>query len=85
MSLQGSLSGRAEISREQVLNVLNRVRPYLQSDGGDVELVNIAGNNATVRLAGHCVGCPSAHLTLFFGLETAIREAIPEFGQLLVV
>lgn len=75
----------SEISRERVLHVLQRVRPYLQIDGGDIELVAVAGNDATVRLTGHCVGCPSAHLTLHLGVEMAIREEIPSFGHLFVV
>ena len=70
------------ITEERVQAVLDRVRPYLQADGGDVELLAVQGNSAAVRLTGMCAGCPSAHMTLHIGLETALREAIPEFETL---
>jgi Fe-S cluster biogenesis protein NfuA len=70
------------VSRERVENVLNRVRPFLQADGGDIELLAVSGNSADVRLTGMCAGCPSAHMTLTVGVEAAIREEIPEFEML---
>ena len=75
----------AMISRERVENVLNRVRPFLQADGGDIELMTVNGNSAEVRLTGMCAGCPSAHMTLHVGVEAAIREEIPEFESLRLV
>jgi Fe-S cluster biogenesis protein NfuA len=75
----------AMISRERVESVLNRVRPFLQADGGDIELMGVNGNSAEVRLTGMCAGCPSAHMTLYVGVESAIREAIPEFETLRLV
>jgi Fe-S cluster biogenesis protein NfuA len=63
--------------------VLNRLRPFLQADGGDIELLDVSGNKARVRLSGKCAGCPSAHLTLHVGLEMAIKEEIPEFDELI--
>jgi Fe-S cluster biogenesis protein NfuA len=73
------------ISRERVESVLNRVRPFLQADGGDIELMEVTGNSAEVRLTGMCAGCPSAHMTLHVGVESAIREEIPEFETLRLV
>lgn len=73
------------VSRETVEVVLSRVRPYLLADGGDVELVGVDGTNVRVRLTGTCAGCPSSHLTLSMGIETALREAMGEFGHLEVV
>ncbi len=73
------------ISRERVESVLNRIRPLMQADGGDIELVEVHGNSARVRLTGMCSGCPSAHLTLYVGVETALKDEIREFEQLLVV
>ena len=70
------------ITRERVEAVLNRVRPFLQADGGDIELVEINANSADVRLTGMCAGCPSAHMTLYLGVETALRDEIPEFETL---
>jgi len=75
----------AMISKERVENVLNRVRPFLQADGGDIELMTVTGNSAEVRLTGMCAGCPSAHMTLHVGVEAAIREEIPEFESLRLV
>ena len=64
--------------------VVDRLRPYLQADGGDIELIDVVGNKARVRLSGKCAGCPSAHLTLHVGMEMAIKEEIPEFEELIV-
>jgi Fe-S cluster biogenesis protein NfuA len=73
------------VSKERVQSVLDRVRPFLQADGGDIELLNVSGNSADVRLTGMCAGCPSAHMTLHVGVESAIREEIPEFETLRLV
>ena len=70
------------MTRERVEAVLNKVRPFMQADGGDIELVDLEGNSAGVRLTGMCAGCPSAHMTLYIGVETALREEIPEFESL---
>ena len=65
--------------RERVEAVLGRIRPAVQSDGGDVELVEItAGNVVRVRLHGACVGCPSSQMTLTMGIERTLRENVPE-------
>jgi Fe-S cluster biogenesis protein NfuA len=73
------------VSKERVESVLNRVRPFLQADGGDIELMAVNGNSAEVRLTGMCAGCASAHMTLTVGVESAIREEIPEFETLRLV
>jgi Fe-S cluster biogenesis protein NfuA len=70
------------VMRERVEAVLDRVRPFMQADGGDIELLDVSGNSADVRLTGMCAGCPSAHMTLYIGVETALREEIPEFESL---
>ena len=75
---------RGMIAKERVEAVLDRVRPFLQADGGDIELLTVEGNSASVRLTGMCAGCPSAHMTLHVGIETALREEMPEFGTLRV-
>jgi Fe-S cluster biogenesis protein NfuA len=61
------------------------VRPMLQRDGGDIQLIEVVGKSAKVRLQGHCVGCPGAAMTLKFGVERRIRELVPEFEQLITV
>jgi len=73
------------VSKERVETVLNRVRPFLQADGGDIELMAVTGNSADVRLTGMCAGCPSALMTLHLGVEAALRNAIPEFETLRLV
>ena len=73
------------VSRERVEGVLDRVRPLMQADGGDIELVDVSGNRAQVRLVGTCSNCPSAQMTLFFGVEMALREEIAGFEGLQVV
>ena len=73
------------ITKERVEAVLSRVRPFLQADGGDILLVDVNGNSADVKLTGLCAGCPSAHMTLYLGVETALREEIPEFETLRVI
>jgi Fe-S cluster biogenesis protein NfuA len=70
------------ITRERVETVLGRIRPFMQADGGDIELVDVDGNSAVVKLTGMCAGCPSAHMTLYLGVETALREEIAEFETL---
>jgi len=65
--------------------ILEKVRPFLQMDGGDIELVAIEDRNALVRLKGACHGCPSAAYTLKMGVEQAIRKEIPDFGELIQV
>ena len=73
------------ITKERVESVLARVRPFMQADGGDIELLTVEGNSADVRLTGMCAGCPSAHMTLYLGVETALREEIPEFENLRLI
>jgi len=73
------------LSRERVESVLDRIRPLMQADGGDIELVEVHGNSARVRLTGMCSGCPSAHMTLYMGVEMALRDEIKEFEELQVV
>jgi len=57
--------------------VIARLRPAILADGGDIELVGLAGSTARVRLTGACAGCPMAHMTLHLGLEAALRRVDP--------
>ena len=69
----------SEELKNRVQTVLNEVRPMLQADGGDVELVEVAeGGIVKVRLQGHCAGCPGAQMTLSMGIERKLKEEIPE-------
>ena len=64
--------------RERVEKVINRIRPAVQMDGGDIQLVDIVDGVVKVRLVGACVGCPSSTMTLKMGIERAIRTEVPE-------
>ena len=70
--------------QERVVKALNRVRPYLQSDGGDIELLDV--NDAMevkVKLTGACHGCPYAMQTLKAGVEQAIMKEVPEIKRVI--
>lgn len=71
--------------RLRVEAVLDKVRPALRADGGDIELVDVAGHSAKVRLTGACIGCASASMTLRLGIETRLKQEIPEFEDLIPV
>ncbi len=73
--------------KEKIEEALNSIRPALQADGGDVELVDFDEENGIVRvqLQGACAGCPSSEITLAMGIEKAIKEAVPEVKQVLSV
>lgn len=67
------------IDRTKVEEVINKIRPALQRDGGDVELVEITDDNIVkVRLVGACGTCPMSIMTLKGGIETAMKQDIPE-------
>ncbi len=63
---------------ERADRALDRVRPAIAADGGDVWLVRVDGTTAYVQLLGACGGCPASHLTLKHGVEAAIRADVPE-------
>jgi len=64
---------------ERVSRVLNLIRPAVQSDGGDLELVDITPEGVVrIRLHGACVGCPSSSMTLKVGIERNLKAHIPE-------
>jgi len=64
---------------KKVQNVIEQIRPYLQSDGGDIQFVNLTDDNiVNVELQGACGSCPYSKITLKNGVEEAMRKAIPE-------
>ncbi|PID28437.1 MAG: hypothetical protein CSB55_04580 [Candidatus Cloacimonadota bacterium] len=74
------------ISKERVQEVLEKIRPSIQADGGDVELVNIREDNVVeVKMTGSCNGCPMATLTLKAGIERVVKEEIPEVEEVISV
>jgi Fe-S cluster biogenesis protein NfuA len=64
---------RARIERE-----LDEIRPYVQGDGGDIELVDVTDGIVQLRLAGACVGCMHSMMTLQAGIERRLKEKVPE-------
>ncbi len=70
--------------KERVIKALNRVRPYLQSDGGDIELIDVSDDmEVKVKLTGACHGCPYAMQTLKAGVEQAIMKEVPEIKRVI--
>ena len=65
--------------REKVEEALNKVRPSLQADGGDVELVEVGDDGVVkVKLQGSCAGCPMSQMTLKMGIEKMLKQNVPE-------
>ena len=71
--------------RRRVSDALDRVRPYLGSHGGDVDLIDVAGDTVRLQFAGSCKSCPSSAVTLELAVEDAIRAAAPEISSIEVV
>lgn len=64
--------------KEKVQKVLDKIRPSLQADGGDVELIDVQDGVVKVRLQGACAGCPMSQMTLKNGIERLLKQEIPE-------
>jgi Fe-S cluster biogenesis protein NfuA len=72
--------------KDRVQQVINMLRPAVQGDGGDLEFVDVDDNGVVqVRLHGACVGCPSAAMTLKFGVERNLKEQVPEVTEVVCV
>ena len=64
--------------KEEVKKVIDRIRPSLQADGGDVELIDVSDDGVVkVRLVGACHGCPMAQMTLKNGIEKSLKQEVP--------
>jgi Fe-S cluster biogenesis protein NfuA len=73
--------------KDKVQPVIEKIRPLLQADGGDIELVSVDEPTGTVsvRLQGACKGCPGAAMTLKMGVERHLKERVPGVKQVLAV
>jgi Fe-S cluster biogenesis protein NfuA len=72
--------------REKVQSALDKIRPALQADGGDVELVSVGEDGLVkVRLKGACGGCPMATMTLKQGIERTLKKEVPEVKEVVAV
>ena len=64
--------------KEKVQQILDKIRPSLQADGGDVELIDVVDGIVTVKLQGACAGCPMSQMTLKNGIERLVKQELPE-------
>ncbi len=71
--------------KEEVQAVIDKIRPMLQADGGDVELVSVDNGVVKVRLQGACKGCPMSQMTLKNGIEKYLKKEVPEVDQVVGV
>ncbi|OIP27695.1 MAG: hypothetical protein COW22_00800 [Chloroflexi bacterium CG15_BIG_FIL_POST_REV_8_21_14_020_46_15] len=71
--------------REKVEAALKKIRPALQADGGDVELVDVSDGVVKLRLRGACAGCPMATMTLQHGIERVLKEQVPEIKEVVAI
>jgi len=71
--------------REKVEKALEKIRPSLMADGGDVELVDVEGGVVKLKLTGACGGCPMSQLTLKMGIERILKKEVPEVKEVVAV
>jgi len=71
--------------REKIEDALNKIRPALKADGGDVELIDVKDGVVSVKLTGHCAGCPMSTMNLKNGIERILKEQIADVKQVIAV
>lgn len=71
--------------KEKIEKALNSIRPVLQADGGDIQLVSVENGIVKARLTGACGGCPMSQMTMTQEVEQAIRKAVPEIKKVVAV
>jgi Fe-S cluster biogenesis protein NfuA len=71
--------------RDKIEEVLAQIRPQLEADGGNVELVDVNDGTVSVRLTGACAGCPMSTMTLKGGIERILKEYVPEVKEVVAV
>lgn len=70
---------------EKVIEVIDKIRPYIQQDGGDVEFVSIDENGVvTIRMLGACIGCSAIDITLKDGIEALLMDEVPEVTEVVL-
>jgi len=70
--------------REKVEKAIEQIRPYLQADGGDCELVDVSPDGIVrLKLTGACHGCPMSTMTLKMGIERALKQIVPEVKEVI--
>ena len=74
------------MDEDKIKQVIEKIRPQLQMDGGDIELISVEEDGIVkVRLLGHCAGCMHAQQTLTYGVERTIKQFVPEVRQVVNV
>ena len=71
--------------KDKVVKVLDKIRPSLMADGGNVELVDVEDGVVKVRLTGACGGCPMSQMTLKMGIERLLKQELPEIQEVVAV
>jgi Fe-S cluster biogenesis protein NfuA len=71
--------------KERIEKALDKIRPSLMADGGNVELVEVEGDLVKVKLTGACSGCPMSQITLKMGIEKLLKKEIPEIKEVVAV
>ena len=71
--------------KEKVEAVLNKIRPSLQADSGDIQLVSVKDGIVSVKLQGHCAGCPMSQMTIKNGVERILKQQVPEVKEVVAV
>ena len=71
--------------QDKIAEVLNKIRPLLMRDGGDVELVEVNDGTVKVKLTGACAGCPMSTMTLKMGIEKILKQEVPEVKEVVSV
>ena len=80
---------REKLTREEVvtkvMEALDSIRPFLNNDGGDIELVDVVDNKVMVKLQGNCQGCPMSFSTMKLGVENTIKQFVPSIKDVVSV
>jgi Fe-S cluster biogenesis protein NfuA len=71
--------------KEKVEAALNKIRPALMADGGNVELVDVEDGVVKVKLTGACGGCPMSQMTLKMGIERILKKEVPEIKEVVAI
>lgn len=84
-NIQTEKAAATGVDKARVEKALDKVRPSLQADGGNVELVDVIGDTVKLKLVGHCAGCPMSQMTLQMGIERVLKQEIPEIKKVVAV
>ena len=72
-------------TKEEIKNKINKIRPFLQNDGGDIEFIDYKEKKVYIKLTGSCNNCPMIDITIKEGIETILKEKIPEITEVIKI